>query len=36
VLHRLSGLTCTEKNFMQKAGAQQLAAELGMNSWLPS
>ena len=30
VLYWLSGLTCTEENFMQKAGAQQLAAELGM------
>ena len=26
----LSGLTCTDENFMQKAGAQKLAAELGM------
>jgi S-formylglutathione hydrolase len=26
----LSGLTCTEENFMQKAGAQRVAAELGM------
>ncbi len=26
----LSGLTCTDENFMQKAGAQRLAAELGM------
>ena len=26
----LSGLTCTDENFMQKAGAQCLAAELGM------
>jgi len=26
----LSGLTCTDENFMQKAGAQQLAAELGI------
>ncbi|QEL10623.1 S-formylglutathione hydrolase [Kushneria phosphatilytica] len=26
----LSGLTCTDENFMQKAGAQKLAAELGI------
>ena len=26
----LSGLTCTDENFMQKAGAQKLAAELGL------
>lgn len=26
----LSGLTCTDENFMQKAGAQRLAAELGL------
>ena len=26
----LSGLTCTDENFMQKAGAQRLASELGM------
>ena len=30
VLYWLSGLTCTEENFMQKAGAQRIAAELGM------
>ncbi|AJQ96223.1 S-formylglutathione hydrolase [Gynuella sunshinyii] len=30
VLYWLSGLTCTDENFMQKAGAQQLAAELGL------
>ena len=30
VLWWLSGLTCTSMNFMQKAGAQRLAAELGM------
>jgi len=30
VLWWLSGLTCTSENFMTKAGAQQLAAELGM------
>lgn len=26
----LSGLTCTDENFMQKAGAQRLAAQLGL------
>lgn len=26
----LSGLTCTDENFMQKAGAQQMAAKLGI------
>ena len=30
VLHWLSGLTCTDQNFMQKAGAQKLAARLGL------
>lgn len=30
VIYWLSGLTCTEQNFMQKAGAQRLAAELGI------
>jgi S-formylglutathione hydrolase len=30
VLYWLSGLTCTDENFMQKAGAQRLAAELGV------
>lgn len=30
VLYWLSGLTCTEENFMIKAGAQKLAAELGI------
>ncbi len=29
-LYWLSGLTCTDENFMQKSGAQQLAAELGI------
>ncbi|MCW8128032.1 S-formylglutathione hydrolase [Microbulbifer halophilus] len=29
-LYWLSGLTCTDENFMQKAGAQQMAAQLGM------
>ncbi|GGY60018.1 S-formylglutathione hydrolase [Marinobacter zhanjiangensis] len=29
-LYWLSGLTCTDQNFMQKAGAQRRAAELGM------
>ena len=30
VLYWLSGLTCTDENFMQKAGALKLAAELGL------
>ncbi len=30
VLYWLSGLTCTHENFMQKAGAQRIAAELGI------
>ncbi|MDT8428745.1 MAG: S-formylglutathione hydrolase [Pseudomonadales bacterium] len=30
VLYWLSGLSCTDENFIQKAGAQRLAAELGM------
>ena len=30
VLYWLSGLTCTDENFMQKAGAQRVAAELGV------
>jgi len=30
VLWWLSGLTCTDENFMQKAGAQRIAAELGI------
>ncbi|WP_407332389.1 S-formylglutathione hydrolase [Enterovibrio sp. 27052020O] len=30
VLYWLSGLTCTDENFMQKAGAHKLAAELGI------
>ncbi|MCB1960585.1 MAG: S-formylglutathione hydrolase [Rhodocyclaceae bacterium] len=30
VLYWLSGLTCTDENFMHKAGAQRLAAELGI------
>ncbi|WP_372965007.1 S-formylglutathione hydrolase [Marinobacter sp.] len=29
-LYWLSGLTCTDENFMQKAGAHRMAAELGM------
>ena len=30
VLFYLSGLTCTDENFIQKAGAQRKAAELGI------
>ena len=30
VLYWLSGLTCTDENFMQKASAQAIAAELGI------
>ena len=30
VLYWLSGLTCTDQNFVTKAGAQQFAAEFGM------
>ncbi len=30
VLYWLSGLTCTDENFTQKAGAQRLAAKLGI------
>src|SRR6478752_2821992 len=30
VLYFLAGLTCTEETFMIKAGAQRLAAELGL------
>jgi S-formylglutathione hydrolase len=30
VLYWLSGLTCSDENFVQKAGAQRIAAELGL------
>lgn len=30
IIYWLSGLTCTDENFMQKAGAQRMAAELGV------
>lgn len=30
VIYWLSGLTCTDQNFMQKAGAHRIAAELGI------
>ena len=30
VLYWLSGLTCTDENFVQKAGAQRVASELGL------
>lgn len=35
VLYWLSGLTCTDENFTQKAGAQRVAAELGMVLVMP-
>jgi S-formylglutathione hydrolase len=35
VLYWLSGLTCTDENFSQKAGAQRVAAELGLVLVMP-
>src|SRR5471030_3535358 len=35
VVYWLSGLTCTDENFMQKAGAQRVAAELGLVLVMP-
>lgn len=35
VLYFLSGLTCTEENFMTKAGAQRYAAEAGLMLVVP-
>ncbi len=35
VLYFLSGLTCTEENFMIKAGAQQFAAKYGLTLVVP-
>jgi len=35
VLYWLSGLTCTEENFIVKAGAQRVAAELGVALVVP-
>jgi len=35
VLYWLSGLTCTEENFIVKAGAQRVAAELGLAIIVP-
>ena len=35
VLYWLSGLTCTDENFSQKAGAQRMAAELGIALVIP-
>ena len=35
VLYWLSGLTCTEENFITKAGAQRVAAELGVAIVMP-
>ncbi len=34
-LYWLSGLTCTDENFVSKAGAQRVAAELGMAIVMP-
>jgi S-formylglutathione hydrolase len=34
-LYWLSGLTCTEENFIVKAGAQRIAAELGIALIVP-
>ena len=35
VLYWLSGLTCTEQNFITKAGAQRVASTLGWLWWPP-
>jgi len=35
VLYWLSGLTCTDENFMQKAGAMRIAAKLGIAIVVP-
>ena len=35
VVYWLSGLTCTDENFSQKAGAQRVAAELGITLVIP-
>src|SRR5205814_10608372 len=35
VLYWLSGLTCTEENFIVKAGAQRVASELGLALVVP-
>lgn len=35
VLYWLSGLTCTDENFVQKAGAQRMAAALGIAIVMP-
>lgn len=35
VLYWLSGLTCTDENFSSKAGAQRIAAELGIALVIP-
>jgi len=35
VMYWLSGLTCSDENFMQKAGAQKLAAQLGIAIVVP-
>lgn len=36
VLYWLSGLTCTDEKFMQKAGAQRFAAELDISIVTPA
>ena len=35
ILYWLSGLTCTEENFIVKAGAQRIAAALGLAIVVP-
>ena len=35
-LYWLSGLTCSDENFMQKAGAMRAAAELGIDHRHPN
>ena len=35
VLYWLSGLTCTDENFVEKSGAQRMASELGLVLVIP-
>ena len=35
VLYWLSGLTCTDENFVEKSGAQRMASELGLVLVMP-